>query len=432
VAEWLFEWLDCHSPFGIADVTIYLCYHPNDQAAFLTAQRGERLAAALLEIYRQEKGWDEQGFGDLTFDLPTADRLEFRWQPTETQIPLGAIGLVRRAALPLSQDETIVAELRIEQGAEIARHLDRWQSEARWQQPVVYLPHGRTTLLIGAKAGFDLYAPSLSDGLALTYDVETDEWMWEWLFAPWRKGGRSSHELALTLNAADSPQAVRLLGGRLPQPQKLGELEDANRLEPSVMEIIGCVLPKAPYGVVPADAPPRIASATNSAVRLPNNGWLYFDKGLQFPCAARPGEPEGFHLTVGQPTGLGQWQAASVPQYFHGALIFNIPIVAELALGPINGNIPDDLFINYRDVLLGRPPLTLVSPDGRNYKLVFNPHARHPVFKDGKRYDPPAPGSIKLDEQAEFILGTTIYRLRRKNTESYQSPLVESARGKAL
>lgn len=336
------------------------------------------------------------------------------------------------AALPLSQDETIVAELRIEQGAEIARHLDRWQGETRWQQPVVYLPRGRTTLLIGATAGCDLHAPSLPYGLALTYDEQTDEWSWEWPLASWLKGGRAPAGLALTLNETDPPRAVRLVGSRLLQPKTLGELGAANRLEPFVLEIIGCALPRAPYGVVPADTPPQIVSLTDSAVRLPNNGWLYFDKHRNAPCAARSGEPTGLHLAIGDATALGRWQSAIEPKYFHGALIFNPPLIAELALGAISGNVPDDLFINYRDVLLGRPPLKLVSPDGRNYELVFNPHARHPVFKDGKRYDPPAPGKIELDVQNEFILGTTIYRLRRKQTESYQFPLTESAKGKAL
>jgi len=456
VAEWLFDWLDRHPPSGIGDLTVYLCYHLNDQAAFLTAQRDEQLAAALLEIYQQEKEWDGRGFGDLApsfpdfrkpapekewdergfrhlvFDLPATGRLELRWQPTETEIPPGVIGIARRATIPLGREEPILAELRIEQGAEIARHLDRWQGEARWRQPVVYLPHEPTTLLIGATAGCDLYAPSLSDGVALTYNKNNDEWSWEWPLAPWLEGGRSPADLDLKLNVADSSRAIRLLGGRLPQPRTLGQLEAANRLEPSVLEIIGCALPRAPYGVVPADTPPQIASVSDSAVRLPGNGWLYFDTRAHAPCFAHPGQPAGYRLIFGQPAGPDRWEKPSEPEYFHGELIFKTPPIAELALGAISGNVPDDIFINHRDVLLGKPPLKLVSPDGRNYELVFNPHARHPVFKGAKRHDPSAPGSIMLDAQDRFILGTTIYRLRRKKTEPYQSPLIESAKGKVL
>ncbi len=186
------------------------------------------------------------------------------------------------------------------------------------------------------------------------------------------------------------------------------------------------------YGLVPEDLPTALAPRAVSALQLPGGDWLYLDE-LREPYLFRAGDtPPGFALK-GSSQGrrltaragldaahVGVWADfnSDLRALFRGELSLTPPVAARLATQAIFEDLPHDIFVNYRDRALGRAPVRLESPDGRRYALVFHEWARLPVFvvADGearnRRHDPRPEATVELGAGADFILGTTHYRLR--------------------
>lgn len=491
VAAWLLDRLDLEPPQAGGSLNLYLCYHPDDISYFVSAQRNHDLARALLTAYRRERKWDGLGFGDLRFDLAEGSHpahislerrrdgappasgsgkvmarkgkslptpVEFNWYVTDTQVTPGTLGLIRRWTQPLMPETLLVATMTILSGASIARHIDLWQHSIRWYQPVIYLPRGQTDLLIGAMAGCDLDAPTLQSPLVVAYDYESDEWTWTEVNSGWRRRrrGRAHRELNLEWPGDESKGAVSLSGSRLPTPRMLNQQEAENRLPMFTLEIIGCVLPFSGgegYGRVPDDFPSILAADVRSAINLPGDGgWIYLDKRDEEAYLLRRGEnPPGQRLAPGSQfrvgsfepgkprTGLWTVRDGNLPKGFRGEVQLTPPLRSMLACGSIAENVPDSLFAGYKDSAHGRAPVRLMSPSGRHYKLIFNQAAKHPVIlltsdsPEGLVYKPDTSVPIELGSGAEFILGTTHYRLRcvseQANDHAAFTPSTVSAGG---
>jgi len=475
LAEWLLDYLDRQPPIARAmvgdacsatpteslNLTLYLCYHPDDQAAFAATGRSRELARAMLAVYQREKQMDGLGYGDLLFDLTRADEddslrlifrkgaqqaapvlIEFCWHPTTTQAVPGLFGLVSRRDFPAAIDQTMRALLRVEPSGAIAHHLDRWQRAARWHQAVVYLPHAGKTLLAGAEAGCDLYVPQLPAPLAITYDGTTDEWKLSAPVEAWLAHSREQGSFAFAYRALDGKAIFEMRGELLEPPRSLAELESENRPDSFQVEVLGCLLPLPPpdgYGIVPTDAPSAIKGRTRTAIRLPDGNWLHFDEIRGFPCLFDGGDPQGKQLKPGvsvvlnmtAPSGqryTGRWQEFQAPRQFYGEFQLHPPLLSILARGAIDVGVPNELFADYADSTLGRPPLRIVSDDGRHYKLVFNAHARLPIEYRQQWHYPDGSSAIPLDPQSQFTLGATHYQLRKQESGS-AALQIELARG---
>jgi len=483
VATWLFDWLDRNSPGAspvgdanrpdVANLTLYLCYHPYDQGFFFSSDRNEVLAAALMKVYERERELDHSGYGDLLFDLTLDGKradcpkltyrrskavllLEICWHPTASQTIPGLLGLAHRRERPMNAGKPLAAVLSVEYGAEIARHVDRWQLSARWHKPVIYLPREGKTLLLGEDVGCDLYTPNLPSPLAITYDGASNEWSWRVIGEEWDPTGlqqdrqRGSLYLRYEREDEDYPVAFALRGGPLLPPRSLIDLERENRLDSFRVEIVGCLLPLSHphgYGVVPNDIPAQIRGRIQTAIKLPGGGWLYFDEIAQATYVLFRGDDprrlaHGMTVTMSLPENVayeplptvseriaraatilppvnagkklsGKWLEFPSSSKFHGELQLDQPIVATLARGSINIAVPNDLFADYRDSTLGRAPARIISEDGRQHKLVFNESAKHPLIIQQKWYHPNTATAIDLAPQDQFILGATRYRLRR-------------------
>jgi hypothetical protein len=183
-----------------------------------------------------------------------------------------------------------------------------------------------------------------------------------------------------------------------------------------------------------------LTAHVRTALALPgNDGWLYFDEQTQKIYLLQKGDaPPGRPLDESQTTlplkyifGAGakapvsmRWKKPDgvLSHSFHVELMLTPPLVARLACGDISENLPDDVFVGYKDSAHGRAPVRLVSDDGRQYQLIFNPSAKHPVYlltdanPTGMIYKAEPSKAINLGSEAEFVIGTTHYRLRSTET----------------
>jgi hypothetical protein len=177
------------------------------------------------------------------------------------------------------------------------------------------------------------------------------------------------------------------------------------------------------------------AGHASSAVELPHGACLYLDKDSAKPHLLRAGEaPPGLELNqyqVPQNLALRQRSDTDSPKgkwivdpdmptsLFKGELRLMPAITSQLVADAISCDLPNEVFVEYVDSTLGRPPVRLGSSDGRTYALTFNESARHPVFllqggwSDVASFYPSSRSTIELGAGAEFILGATHYRLRQ-------------------
>ena len=372
--------------------------------------------------------------------------IEFCWQQADMQIGPGTIGLVRRWREPLRPGADLCAVLTAEKGASITRHLDRWQRESRWHQPEIYFPAGRSQLFIGPWVGCDLLVPELRHPLQLSFESESDEWRWVAPGAPQPIAGRQRGDLRLELPLAEGQTALTLSGRSLQPRRSLESQERSNRLPLYSLDILGLVVPFAPpagYGVVPQGLPALVVEWASSALRLPGGTVLYRERNQPQSVyiynardVERRTEVRARRLNRGMDVGLkmmtaaggevrGEWQEpAGLPPGFGGELILKPALDCRLACGIISEDVPEDFFPDYNDITLGRAPLRLESRDGRRHTLVYKQSARHPVYvrtgdhPDFRPYSPDTARAIPLTPRidksvvAEFILGSTHYRLR--------------------
>jgi len=410
----------------------------------------------VLKIYRQELDWDNLAFGNLRFDLREAGLdqfsltqrggasavarddertiIEICWQKADTQIEPGSLGLVRRWNVPLRVESSICAVLTIGRGATICRHVDRWQREVRWHQQNVYLPKGRTSLLAGALAGCDLYAPSLPHATELSYDSEINEWSWSDINDTSRANRAGS--LDFRYSGPDGRVSVALLGSSLSPIRTLREQERTNHLPLHSLLVVGFVLPLPQpegYGIIPDGLPAKLANPASSALRLPGDAYLYFNRDDQSVRLYNPnaqardqklshGAVVAWGSSDSEPTSYrGTWiESDSLPNSFRGELVLTNSLDCLLARGAISEEFPEAFFPESCDSTLGSSPLLLKSTDGRIFVLVFKEAAKHPVFvlslteRVFRRFDPHPANPITLGPGvAEFILGATHYKLER-------------------
>jgi hypothetical protein len=464
IAYWLLDCLDRRPIFHEGQLTFYLAYHSQDRSHFASTQRSDELAQAVVESCKRETSLNGLGFGEIRFAIETASRpnhislrlcdgkgqilserspllIEFQWVENDLWIRPGTLSLVRRRTLQLSRSTRLVASLIVE-GVEIAPHVDRWQQDVRSLKPLVYFPEGRTTLLVGNMPGCDLSTAIMTTPLNITYDSKEDQWTW---FVPDNTNllnGTSKSPMNLEYADQGSGQTLSLRGERI-SLATLRELKAANRPPQFRLNIIGCVLPRPHpdgYGRIPDDAPPILNSVARTAVRLPNDNWIYFherEQATYFLSRKRdlPGRQltNGMSATFGSPNGAdnplkGVWteNRGTLPLAFIGELRLFQPFVTVLAFGPILEKVPHDLFPEYSDSMLGRAQVQLRSFDGQHFALLFRESAIHPVYlveptssRRSLRFDPQQQRIIDLKSRAEFILGATHYSLSSSTNSAY-------------
>ena len=465
IADWLLDCLDRRPILHGGQLTFYLIYHSKDRSYFASSQRSDELAQAVIESYKRETSLNGLGFGEIRFAIEPAIKpnhislrlcdgkgqimperspllIEFQWVENDLWIRPGTLSLVRRRTLQLSRSTRLVASLIVE-GVEIAPHVDRWQQDVRSLKPLVYFPEGRTTLLVGNMPGCDLSTAIMTTPLNITYDSKEDQWTW---FVPDNTkllNGASKSPMNLEYADQSLGQKLSLRGDRISGPASLGELKAANRPPQFSLKIIGCVLPRPHpdgYGRIPDDAPPTLNSIARTAVRLPNDNWIYFNEREQATYfLSRKRDLPGLRLTngmsasFGSPNGAdnplkGVWteNRGTLPLAFIGEIRLSPPFVTVLAFGPILEKVPDDLFPEYSDSMLGRAQVQLRSFDGQHFALLFRESAVHPVYlvelassRRNIRFDPQQQSTINLKSGAEFILGTTRYSLSPSTNSAY-------------
>lgn len=469
IGDWLLQCLDSKPPDKGGHLVLYLCYHVNDRSFFSSPERSEKLGCALLDSYQKEIAWDGKGFGDLRFDLikdhgqvqltlrefddqqgdsnttnQTAGHestvIEFHWQESELNILPGTIGLARRWVEPLAESTDVVAVFSVESNASaaIARHTNLRQLEIRVPEPCVYLSKGVTSITIGSVAGSDIWVPELGALVKFEYDSSDDEWRWTAPTAPWFASGYKIGNLSLDLEARSGERSIAVKGERLVAPATLADIRDKNKVPNFVVEIVGCLLPTpkehSDWAGNIAGIQPALAALASSAIELPGGSWLYCDRdssaafllgaGERLPgrLLTRDGAVQELRSRSAHgPQLKGRWTefTKGMLPYFRGELTLMPPLTSRLAADAICGDLPTEIFPEYVDKSIGRPPCRLESGDGRSYTLAFNPSAKHPVFLLSKtnsrvtRYDPSSSRVIDLGTGAEFILGATHYRLRQ-------------------
>lgn len=463
IADWLLECLDSQPPHEGGHLVLYVWYHVNDRSFFSSPERSGELGRALFGSYQREIAWDGKGFGDLRFDLTkdheqllltlrelddrtnqTAKReptvIEFYWHESELKILPGAIGLARRWVKPLAETTDVVAVLSVESNtsAAIARHAHLQQLEIRIPEPCVYLPEGVTSITIGSVAGSDIWVPELGAPVKFEYDSSDDEWRWAAPTAPWFPSGCKTGNLSLDLEVRSDERSIVVKGERLSVPSTLADIRDKNKIPNFVVEIVGCLLPtpneQSDWAGNIVGIQPSLAALASSAIELPGGSWLYCDRDSSAAYLLRVGERLPGRLLTRDgavqelrsrsahgPQLQGKWTefTKGMLPYFRGELTLLPPLTSRLAADAICGDLPTEIFPEYVDKCIGRPPCRLESGDGRSYTLAFNPSAKHPVFLLSKtnskitRYDPSSSRVIDLGSGAEFILGATHYRLRQ-------------------
>jgi hypothetical protein len=470
IADWLLECLDLQPPPAGGHLVIYLCYHFTDRGLFSSPERSEELGQALLGTYRREFAWDGKGFGDLRFDLrkdqagyllltlrdpehfagefteswqkplkrPTA--IEFSWQESETNILPGAIGLARRWITPLESNTVMTAVFSVVSNGSTAtaHHIHIRQRQVRTSPPSIYLPEGVTSVTIGPIIGSDIWVPDLQETLKFEYFSSSDEWRWVAPSAPWLGSGNQTGDLSQDFADRNGERSIVVKGQRLPQRSTLAEIKRKNELPSFVVEIIGCLLPspneQVEWAGNIAGGQPALAAVASSAIELPGGNWLYCNRDSSATYLLPAGErPPGTLLKRDGPIQELRSHSANGPQlkgkwmeftrgllpYFRGEFRLMPPLTSRLAADAICGDLPGEIFPDYVDKSIGRPPCRLESGDGRSYTLAFNPSARHSVFLFSKtssrvtRYDPSSSRVIELGTGADFILGATHYRLRQ-------------------
>lgn len=468
VAAWLFDCLDRRLPPAGAHLTLYLCYHQDDRRYFASwSQLNDELTAMLMKVYEQELEFDGSGFGDLRFDISSASasdhhlsfqlrnekkaeptRVEFQWHEHDPRVMRGTLNLVRRWNVPFKPSTSIVASLSIAEGAQIAPHVDRRQPNAKSLKQVVYLPEGRTILLIGEMAGCDLFTSILPAQLTIIYDSKKEEWQWFVPDAQRLPHGRTSANMSLDYSNESTKTILSLRGERFNSARSLRDL--CKNMPRHSIEIVGCVLPHPypeSYGRIPNDAPAALATAAHTALLLPGGDWIYYNenRGASFLLrrnASMPGQKliDGAPITLGALPDMvlplaGEWREnrGSLPSAFLGEVYLSQPLVTPLIAKPMAEEIPHALFVKYTDSMLGRAPVRLQSFDGRRYSLVFKETARHSVYvfshedSSGHRFDPRPNATVDIGFDAEFIIGATHYRLRRVSDASNYIPLTTSS-----
>lgn len=495
VAAWVFDCLDREPPPPGGHLMLYLCHHPDDRTYFNSPTLHEELSGALFDAYRKEsadclkeKRAGGVGFGDPRFTLravappahlglslqdPHGGRpetsaasdaggealgeetsIEFQWDETACQISPGVLGLVRRWVKRLDPRQMLMATLSVLGGASVTPHADRWQRGIRWQRPVVYLPKGRTEIVVGATAGCDLRAPALRPPLVVTYDSETDAWEWASPSAPWVGRGSCSGRFEYDYAGDAGEPALSLRGARLKTPRTLEAQDEENYMPSFTLEIVGCLLPLPQYGMIPDDLPAPLLPNVSSALQLPGGDWLYLNAQTGDPYLWRRGESSegrwlketGVAESLSTQPGAGAARVATwkevgglLGRFYCGEMRLKPQLTSRLAAGAISENIPHDVFTGYVDRAIGRAPIRLTSTDGLRYAVSFNAHARHPVFvlstgSAGVRaYQPHPETVIDLGDTADFICGTTHYRLLRASRAGERhgriTPTVVSAGG---
>jgi hypothetical protein len=467
IASSLLEWLDSQLPPPGGYLVLYLCFHSRDRAFFSSPYRSTDLKRALFESYKREIAWDGMGFGDLRFDIrhessagplyltlreqkvvssstKASDKnaaeptiIEFQWQEGESNILPGTISMQSRWIKPLAGNSLMTAFLGVgsDGNAVTARHRTLWQGEVRTTRPGIYLPEGRNSITIGPTFGCDLLVPQLEAPISFEYDSTADEWNWGAPSAPWLRDGNRKGDLLQEFPSRNGQAPIVIKGERLSEVASLDDIRKQNQLPSFVVEIIGCLLPspnqQAEWSRSVYEIQPALASEASTAIELPGGSWLYCKHDSLRPHLLRVGEaPPGKPLRGGKPLELrapgaigpqlqGIWAEVNseLLQIFCGELRLTPPLAARLAADAICGDLPTEIFPEYVDRSLGRPPCRLESGDGRNYRLAFNSSAKHPVFvfspmSEIKRYDP-NPQAIELGTGADFIFGATHYRLRR-------------------
>ncbi|HEX8735431.1 MAG TPA: hypothetical protein VF721_08925 [Pyrinomonadaceae bacterium] len=477
LAQWLFEHLDSKPPDeGGGFLTLYLCYHSADDEYFAASDYVRRLAEAVLGIYEKEEKWNGQGFGDLRFELSgnagnssvitllpqkrkkTGLFRRFRRNKEEPRVretgiefcllnandfvKAGTVGVVSRWNNPLKWEDVLTAKLIVSDRGKLARHLENWQREAHWLQSAVYFPRGRKEITIGDLPGCDIYTTALPAPLAVEYNSATNEWIWSFPTAPYLSSGSAKETFEFDYAADSSSSAgtagLSLRGKRFETQTRLADVEEENQMPLFTIEIVGCVLPlphPRGYGVISDDFPLKWLPDASSALRLPGENWLYLRGAGEQPFLLCRGESgQGQLLQDGRRVSLPPdkesfgrkqqreclWRNDSLMQgknFRRGELEFFPPIRTRLKIGAASGVLPDEMFINYSDGLLGRAPVNFLTSDGKSYNLQFNQSARHPIFlldektKQLVHFDPDKTKRIEIGGRADFILGATHYRL---------------------
>lgn len=333
IAAWVFERLDSEPLEGTGRFTFYLCYHSSDQFLFSDPQDLLELKDNLLEIYINEKKWDDRGFGNLSFAIQYDRRtermyirrsrkasrrglarlikngsasdahddpkeIEFCWMRADAFSRPGVLGLVRCSRRSFGMDDLVTASIRLEGNWSLSRHLENSQNGSRWQEPVVYLSDKLAAVSIGQGPGCDIQTDAVTGVLRISYDSRE---------AVWKQktndpgGGEVSKPGSLELEMGGSDaRRLRLECRAVERPRPLRDFERENRLPLFSVHIMGRVFPKNNH--IPEEFPAKHLKDIVSALQLPGDKWLYMMRGNSIPFLLDPGSLNGRTWRKGGPS----------------------------------------------------------------------------------------------------------------------------------
>lgn len=466
IADWIFERLDTEVLHGNDRFTFYLCHHSSDSNFFSDPRSIEDLKGNLLKTYTREKKWDGEGFGDLRFELekkggvlsltprktkrkgfwarfhrlsadndkPRKFELNFYWLADDHIGRPGVMGLVRCSKKDIGSGESITGTITLEGEAFFSQHLEASQHGARGQEQVVYLSDLIPEMSIGDTPGCDIRIAATSEPMRVSYDSKHSVWQCYSFVSSGKAEWRGRHSLDMEFGD-DKTGKASLQCRKVVEPKTLGDFEKENRLPLFSIRIVGCVFPRYEdndRGHIPLDFPAKNLDKVVSVVRLPGNRWLYLLGEDPNPYFLDPEKgPRAEHLKEGRYVDLdnfspngnnqkGAWRAGiggETELFYRGEFQLSPGVFSRLSAGRGGGDFPDDYFINYSDGTIGRSPVELVTEEGRKFILRFKKNARQAVFlTDGNLQKTMRIGSetqkeIDIGDKADFILGTTHYKL---------------------
>ena len=119
----------------------------------------------------------------------------------------------------------MIAKLTVEGEIAFAPHLDRWQREIRWLQPVIYFPDALNSVIVGNNPGCDVRA-ALTEPLIVTFNGSRRLWSWSFPSAPWRTGGFRQSSFELDCLSGSTGSTIKLLGELIENPISFDKQEE--------------------------------------------------------------------------------------------------------------------------------------------------------------------------------------------------------------
>lgn len=469
IAGWIFERLDTEGLNGGEHSTFYLCYHRSDYDLFSDPESVGKLKEYLWTIYNNEVRWDGKGFGDLKFSMEYDERsgslsltprkkkrgglwgwlirtedageeetkflLNFHWIEDSRITEPGVLGLVRCSKEYLEPGKNVTGTISFDGEVFFSEHLEASQRGARWHERVVYLSETVVEISIGDMPGCDIRTSNVSEPVEVRFDGNGSTWECRSLISEDRV--RTSGFDNLDLEFANGRGKTSLRCRKVEGARTLAEFEEENRMPFFSIQIIGCVFPKS-VEHIPIDFPGRNLEGVGSVLRLPGNRWLYLMGQNPNPYFLDSGNgaeakylDDGNNVTLNgfPPNGKdqkGTWHAgtgADTEDFYRGEFRFSPGLFSYLVTGPSRGDFPAKYFTNYSDVVVGGSPLDLITEDGRKFFLKFKEDALQAVFLTDKdlrvidSFEPKKQKEIKIGDEADFILGSTHYKLSHSFTE---------------